>query len=350
MKLFSESFKNFESIVGYELIREIGRGTFARVYLGVRRGYGLDRYVAIKVVDMRTMGEKHRTVIMDEARITGKLSHPNVIHIYDCGVLADQYFFIVSELINGYSLKEVIAEHTREVMAKLKGMSDIPLSLMKNATASILMHSARGLSYIHHAVDLLTGDPLHVVHNDLKPGNILIGLDGSLKVSDFGISYSPMRSVRLKGGSPAYMAPEWIDSLLGEDAYALPDQTMDVYSLGVCLHETLTARRLFRAPRPNMERDDMLRDIHTQMSSFHPGKTREVNPAADRHLSEIADRCLEFSPKNRFQSMTEIIQEVDNLIEERVYHPEILDRRFLAEYMETMFPGGEYQRFCEKLI
>jgi eukaryotic-like serine/threonine-protein kinase len=195
-------FKNrfIKNNVEYELIKIIGKGAFADVHLAIRRGFGLDRYVAVKIIDMSTMGEKHRTVIMDEAKLVGKLSHPNILHIYDCGMMEEQYFFIVLELINGFSLKDIIKQHTGKVMSILKDHEKIPLSLMKNAAASILINTTLGLNYIHSAEDLLTGEFLHVIHNDLKPGNILIGFDGSLKVSDFGISYSPIRSVKLKGG------------------------------------------------------------------------------------------------------------------------------------------------------
>ena len=341
-------FEEFESKVGYRLIKEIGKGAFAKVYLAIREGYGLERYVAIKVVDMSTMNERHRTVIMDEAKITGKLSHPNIIHIYDCGIVEPHFFFSVIELVNGYSLREVIRQHTSLVMDNLRGYDDIPMSLLKHAIASVLMHTTLGINYIHHAEDLLTGEKVGVIHNDLKPGNILIGFDGRLKVSDFGISYSPMRSIRLKGGSPAYMAPEWIRSLLDGEKNVKPDITCDIFSLGVCLHETLTDRRLFKA-KPNMTRNEMLEEIYKQMAKFKSGFTKKVNPAADPNICRIADRCLQFDPNKRYQESQSIIDELDELISDGVYHPEILDRRFLAEYMENLYSIEEQHRFLGAL-
>ena len=341
-------FKDIESQVGYRLIREIGKGAFAKVYLGIRSGFGLERYVAIKVVDMSMMSERHRTVIMDEAKITGKLNHPNIIHIYDCGIVDSHYFFNVIELVNGYSLREVIRQHTSLVMDRLKGQDSIPMSLLKHAIASVLMHTTLGLNYMHHAQDLLTGEPLNVIHNDLKPGNILIGFDGRLKVSDFGISHSPLRSVQLKGGSPAYMAPEWIRSLLDGDKDVKPVTTCDIFSLGVCLHETLTDRRLFKA-QPNMTRNEMLEEIYKQMITFKPGRTKQINPAADPHLCRIADRCLQFDVEKRYQDTQHIIDELDELISDGVYHPEILDRRFLAEYMENLYSETDQHRFLGAL-
>lgn len=329
-----------ESTVDYRLIKEIGKGAFARVYLAVRQGYGLDRYVAIKVIDMSTMNERQRTVVMDEAKITGKLSHPNIISIADCGMIDGHYFFNVIELVNGYSLRDVIRQHTDAVMDRLKGVDEMPMSLLRHAIASILMHTAQGLDYIHNARDLLTGEDLHVIHNDLKPGNILIGFDGRLKVSDFGISYSPMRSVRLKGGSPAYMAPEWIRTLLRGKKGVKPRVTGDIFSLGVCLHETLTDRRLFRA-RAGASRDEMLEEIYEKMMRYKHGTTRRVNPAADPHLCRIADRCLNPDPSKRYQDCMAIINELDELISEGAFHPEILDHRFLAEYMDSLYTSEE---------
>lgn len=343
------SLKKIESKVSYELIKEIGHGAFARVYLAIRKGFGLDRYVAVKVIDMSAMDDKHRSVIMEEAKILGRLSHPNIIHIYDCGLIDEDTFFIVIELVNGFSLKDVIREHTKKVMDQLKNEETFPLSLMKHTAASILVNTAYGLDYIHNAKDLLTGESLHIIHNDLKPGNILIGLNGTLKVSDFGISYSPIRSVRLRGGSPAYMAPEWIKSMLSDGKSIQPQVTFDIYSLGVSLHETLTDRRLFKAPKPNMKRNEMLRAIYAQMEKFKPGLTLKVNPAADVKLCKIVDRCLEFDPENRFQTIVEIIHLMDSYISEGHFHPEILDRRFLSEYMGSLYPGDEVSRFQQGL-
>lgn len=347
---FEEEIGTFESKVGYKLIQEIGRGAFAKVYLAIREGFGLDRYVAVKLVDMSAMGERQRTVIMDEARITGKLSHANIIHIYDCGTLGDHCFFIVAELINGFSLKDVIRRHTDLVMDKMKGQESIPMSLLKHSIASILMHTALGLDYIHNARDLVTGDNLQVIHNDLKPGNILLGFDGSLKVSDFGISYSPLRAVKLKGGSPAYMAPEWIKALIEEDKAASPSATSDIFSLGVTLHETLTDRRLFKATRPDMNRKQMLKAIYEQMENYRRGRTRKINPAADPNLCRIADKCLAFEPEKRYQNTKQIIDELDELISDGVYHPQILDRRFLAEYMQNLFTEEERIRYRNSVI
>jgi eukaryotic-like serine/threonine-protein kinase len=333
--------------VEYELIQVIGKGAFADVHLAIRRGFGLDRYVAIKIIDMSMMGEKHRTVIMDEAKLVGKLSHPNILHIYDCGMLGDQYFFIVLELVNGFSLKDLIQEHTNKVMTILKDHNPIPLSLMKNAAASILINTTLGLNYIHKAEDLLTGKKMQVIHNDLKPGNILIGFDGSLKVSDFGISYSPLRSVKLKGGSPAYMAPEWIQSLLKKKKDR-PKVTVDIFGLGVTLYETLTDHRLFKAPRPGMERNEMLTAIYEQIKEVRPGQTLKKNPAADKNLCAIADRCLEFNPANRYQNCVEIIEEFDKAVENGLYQPGCLDRRFLSEYMASLYSEDQIHRYSAK--
>ncbi len=338
-------FRRIDSQASYELVREIGRGSFAGVYLARRSGVGLERYVAIKVVDLKGMNKRQRAILMDEARITGALSHPNILHVYDCGTLGERWFFLVCELMDGYTLKDVIARHTQRVMERLKGSEEIPVSLMKHAVASILMHTAHGLQYMHDAQDILTGASIRVIHNDLKPSNIIIGMDGALKVADFGISYSLLRKVRLKGGTPAYMSPEWIGAMLDKDSRHTPGPALDIYSLGICLHETLTDRRLFRAPREGMAREEVMVAIHGQMRNLKKGFTRIVNPAADPHLSAIVDRCLAFEPTERYASVREIIDELDGLISRGVFHPEIFDRRFLAEYMVSLFMEGGLRRF-----
>lgn len=341
----SSDYKILKSDIEYRLIRSIGKGSFAKVYLARRVGIGLDRYVAVKVVDLDGMNERQRSVIMDEAKITGVLSHPNILHIYDCGMVADRYFFIVCELLDGYTLRDIIRRHTDRVMDRLRGEAQIPLSLMKNAVASVAIHTVHGLNYIHHAVDVATGQSIRVIHNDLKPSNILIGMNGSLKVSDFGISYSPLRTVKLKGGTPAYMSPEYLKAIMDNEASLTPTVSLDIYSLGICLYETLTDRRLFTAPREGMNRNDLYTTILQQMQNVKPGLARQTNPAADPEISRIVDRCLEFDPTNRYVTVYEILKELEALIEKGYFHPEILDRYFLRKYMESLYPEGCLRRY-----
>ena len=98
-----------------------------------------------------------------------------------------------------------------------------------------------------------------------------------------------------------------------------------------------------------MTRNEMLEEIYKQMNAFKPGRTKQINPAADPHLCRIADRCLQFDVDKRYQDCQDIIDELDELISDGVYHPEILDRRFLAEYMENLYSETDQHRFLGAL-
>lgn len=221
-----ETPKYDDNSTRFELLQEIASGGMATVYLGCRRGpLGFERLVAIKRsrgIDPRD-GE-HVGQLSREAALAARVHHPNVVSIVDAE-MENGELLLIMEYIEGASLAQL--------------MTAGPLH--PAVVARIVTDTCEGLTAVHTAKDEL-GTPLGLVHRDVSPQNVLIGLDGVARIADFGIALS-RRSVRttshrLRRGKPGYMAPEYLLD-------GAPRATYDVYALGVVLWEALTGQRLF---------------------------------------------------------------------------------------------------------
>jgi serine/threonine protein kinase len=224
---------SYEQIIGgrYALYGPIASGGMATVHFGRLLGTGgFTRTVAIKRLhaDFLETPEIIST-LLDEARLASRIRHPHVVATLDM-VAADDEVFLVMEYVAGESFARLLTEATA------KGIQVKP----RIATA-ILCGVLYGLQAAHDATDE-QGDPLGIVHRDVSPQNVLVGIDGLARLLDFGIAkgkgrLQTTRAGQLKG-KVGYMAPEQI---LGED----PDRRSDVYAAAVVLWEALTGRRLF---------------------------------------------------------------------------------------------------------
>ena len=209
-----------QSFGRYLLLDLLGEGGFARVYRAELQGpAGFRKTVAIKV--MRDIHPERARAIIREGRVGGLLKHRNVVDTYELGMVEDQGF-VAMEWVDGLSLKALLADRP-------------PPSVVLEIGLGV----CRGLAYAHGLQG--SSGPLGLVHLDLKPSNVLIGWDGSIKVADFGIA-------RLTGvdgadsgpsaGTPAFLSPE--------QASGQPvDERSDVFALGALLHELATGARLF---------------------------------------------------------------------------------------------------------
>jgi serine/threonine-protein kinase len=218
----------------YDIVGKLRSGGMGTVYLGQRRGpAGFVRDVVIKLIHPHLVEqERFVEMFMDEARISARINHPNVVQVEELG--EDQgRFYLVMERVNGCSFHQLIRQAIR------RG-ERIPMA----AAVHIAMKAAMGLHAAHETSDD-RGGPLGIVHRDVSPSNILISRDGNVKVIDFGIAKAHGRTVATHAshwpkGKLRYMSPEqaWGWEL---------DRRSDVYSLGVVLWESLTLRALFRA-------------------------------------------------------------------------------------------------------
>jgi eukaryotic-like serine/threonine-protein kinase len=277
----------------YRIVDLIGRGGMACVYQAVLDGpLGFSRPVAIKQIrtDTPDSDEKLVRALINEARLGGQLSHPNVVDVLEFGELSGS-FYIVMEFVDGLTLSAVLAQcRERGVM------------LPHKVALEILAHVASGLAYAHELPGE-DGNIVGLIHRDLKPANILIGRSGQAMVADFGLAKSDSNlfqstSVEVKG-TPAYMSPEQVTCKPLTPA-------SDLFSLGAILYEMLRGAPLFAA-------DNMLAVVH---------KVAQV-PMADelgwvRHHAPLAADLLESlvskAPAGRPASARIVAQQAQELL------------------------------------
>jgi eukaryotic-like serine/threonine-protein kinase len=263
----------------YELLFELARGGMGVVHVARFVGaHGFDRLVAIKELLEPDVDPRARESFLEEARVTAKIHHPNVLPTLELFEHEGRPF-IVMDLVRGVSLWQLLGRLT-----KAEELPNVDLS------AWIVMQVASGLQAAHELCDA-DGRPLGLVHRDVSPQNILLGFDGRVCVADFGIAKLRRATVKTESGMVkgkfAYMSPE--------QARGHPlDCRSDLFSLGVVLHETLTGRRLFDHDSPT---ETLLHIVE------HPIPTpRSVRPDVPEELSAIAMRCLAKVPDARFDT------------------------------------------------
>ena len=259
----------------YEVKNEISRGSMGIVYLG--HDPYIDRAVAIKVAHAESlkdneMGERYRKMFFNEAHMAGKLTHPNIISIFDAGVDNDICYIIMEFIRGGDTLKT----YTRP---------DNLLSLEK--VVEIIFKCAKALDYAHRE---------GVVHRDIKPSNILVTEGKDVKIGDFSIAHinkPDNTQTRPAGmmGSPKYMSPEQLT-----EEYVT--NRSDLFSLGVVMYELLTGRHPF--PADNFSR------LVNMILNEHPLPMSEVRPDIPKVLDEIVIRALKKKPDERYQMGLEI--------------------------------------------
>jgi len=261
----------------YPITREIGRGATSRVYLG--RDSSADRDVAIKVFFYEDgLSEQDRKMarkgFVAEASLAGRLSHPHIASIYDAGSESD-YSYVVMEYVEGTTL---------EAHCDLRNL--LPIAKV----VEIIFKCIRALDYAFQQ---------GVIHRDIKPGNILYGKSGDIKVSDFGASYlahSTDETTQITGiGSPAYMAPEQI-------RLETPTHQADIYSLGVVMYKLLTGRLPFNASNQLSLTYEILNVEPPAPSTFRP----ELPPILD----EICLKAMRKNPAERFATWIDFGKEL----------------------------------------
>ena len=215
----------------YLLLEMIATGGVAQLFLAKITGVeGFEKLVAIKMILPHLSGEKELvTAFIDEAKLAALLSHQNIAQIYDFGLMENSYF-IAMEYLFGKDLRHILQK------AKEKEM---PLGLEQ--ALYITSRICSGLDYAHKMADF-QGKPLHIIHRDISPQNILITYQGEVKIVDFGIAKAASQSTVTSDGAikgkVAYMSPEQAS---GEKI----DHRSDIFSTGILLYEMLTQKRMF---------------------------------------------------------------------------------------------------------
>jgi serine/threonine protein kinase len=272
----------------YEIQHRLAIGGMGEVFYALQKGVpGFERPVILKsLLPELAQQEGFIDQFLDEARVAATLNHPNVVSIFEVGQWNGTYY-LAMEYIRGRNLSQILRK-------ALEQQQQVPPLV----AARIVRDAALGLDHAHRASDS-SGQPLHVVHRDISPQNIMVREDGLTTVVDFGIARATNRATRTATGALkgklAYMAPEQV---LAADVGPAVDQ----FALGVVLWELLTHRRLFKAERDIDVVSKVLEEPIPLPSSVLP-----VPPA----LEAVTMRMLERDVARRFPSCAEVAAALD---------------------------------------
>ena len=266
------------TIGDYRVLRRIGRGAMAEVYLAEQ--LSLSRPVALKVLK-RELADDASYVkrFQNEARSAAALVHANIVQIYEVGQL-DGVHFIAQEYVSGQNLRQLLSRH---------GPFDASLAVtvMRQVTAALHKAAHKG-----------------IVHRDIKPENIMISSAGEVKVADFGLSrvvgdgQVDLTQVGITMGTPLYMSPE--------QAEGRPlDTRSDLYSFGVTTYHVLSGRPPFEGDTPLA--------VAVQHVRSQPERLENLRPDLPTGLCRIVHKLLAKNPDERFPDATALLQELRSL-------------------------------------
>ncbi|GMV42067.1 MAG: hypothetical protein AMXMBFR64_37830 [Myxococcales bacterium] len=268
----------------YFLVRRIGSGGMGEVWLAKARGAaGFEKSVVIKRI-LPHLGNDPEFLqrLVEEGRLVVQLTHGNIVQVYDLEV-TDGETYIAMEYVDGFDLREL-----------LRRAPDPARPFPPSLALHVIEELSAGLAYAHERTDE-RGAPLHIVHRDISPSNVMVSRDGAVKLLDFGIARSAgtvSRSVAgtLRGKFP-YMSPE---QARGEDL----DPRSDLFGVGALAYEMLTGRRPFDDPSE-------LR-ILERVQRHEPPTVGVVAPEVPPALSALVMRCLMKRPEDRYGSAAEL--------------------------------------------
>jgi serine/threonine-protein kinase len=308
----------------YDIITLLGEGGMARAYLAVNRGPGRFHKLSVikQILPNLSKDPNFVAMFLDEARLTARLHHPNIVQTFDVAE-DDGNYLLAMEYLEGLSLTNIY----RRIHPKI-----LPIETHLWVLTQVLA----GLHYAHTLCDY-DGSPLGVVHRDINPANVLVTYAGDVKILDFGVAkvrgaLAIGTESRIKG-KPAYCAPE---QLLGKE----PDGRADVFAVGVMLWEILAGKRLNRAPT-------MVEAAKARVGGKEP-RIREVCPDVDPVLADICDRAMAMEPRDRFSTAAEFQVALQAYLDTRNTD----GRKILVGRLEEAFAGErmEMRRLIERSL
>lgn len=277
----------------YELLEPAGEGGMAVVWRAMVRGAGkFARPVAVKRIHAAKGADQHFVKLFEEeARVGAALHHPNIVQIMDFGVDDDGDYFLVMEWVEGLDLHHWVRSHPR-------GMKATPWPLVCATGVEVL----RGLAAAHDRVDE-EGEPAPVYHRDVSPSNVLMGTNGTIKITDFGLARAMDRASMTRPnvikGKLAYCAPELIT---GTKAGPLSD----LFAVGVVLWEALAQQRLFTG------KNDL--EVLLSVRKGDIQRLSELRTDIPRAVEDAIHCALDPDPEKRFENTTAMARTLSAII------------------------------------
>lgn len=279
----------------YEVLTQLASGGMATVYIGRAVGVaGFERLVAIKLLHPHFAHEEEFvSMFLDEARLAARIRHPNVVSVVDVSDTEGDGFFIVMDYIEGNHLGAVLQEAYK-----------LGEFVSEGVVVAAVLDALAGLGAAHGLKDEW-GMDLNLVHRDVSPHNVIVGVDGIARLTDFGVAKAEVRLSSTRDGQfkgkLAYMAPEHAST-----GYA--DQRSDLFAMGVILWECLAGTRLFRAENNAATLHRILKDPIPLASSQRP----EAKP-----YDALLQKALERDPERRFQTADEFQRAIEEVVAKR---------------------------------
>jgi len=272
-----EEQRSSQQIPGYKIIKKLGAGAMATVYLA--KQISLDRQVAIKVLPKKyTDNEQFVERFYAEGKAAAQLNHANIVQAYDVGQ-AGEYHYFVMEFVQGHTVYDDIMKHQRYA---------------EDTALRIVLQVARALEHAHKA---------GFIHRDVKPKNIMIAEDGTAKLADMGLARAVSDREAAENeqgkafGTPYYISPEQIRGERDVDFRA------DLYSLGATFYHMVTGRVPFEGPNPSA-----VMHMHLKQELVPPD---HVNPNLSAGISEIIELCMAKDREKRYSSATDLIADLE---------------------------------------
>ena len=299
-------------LADFELVRRLGAGGMAEVFLAKRRGAeGTYKLLVVKrILPQHISSDSFRAMFAEEARLATRLNHPNIVQVYDFQDAGEAGQLLSMEYVEGPDLGKVMRRARKE-----------DERLPPYVAAFIVSEVGRGLHYAHERTDD-RGQALDIVHRDVSPQNILVSFDGAVKVADFGIASANVfrEEPGVLKGKVSYMSPE-------QARAEKCDRRSDIFSLGIILHELLSGRQLYSRD----EGSNLLEIVRSGAIEAPSVFARGVPP----ELEAIAMRALSRDADNRFQTARDFAAAITRVLLEKQV---LVDSDVIGEVVERFVP------------
>jgi len=314
----------------YRLTRKIAEGGMGSVFEAIQDGVeGFDKRVAIKTIRQDfTTNFEFVEMFIGEAKLVADLVHENIVQVYQLGRTGRSYY-IAMEYVDGITLENYLDRH-------FDTAKQFPIEI----GAFIISRVCRGLEYAHNKLGR-DGEPLHIVHRDVSPKNVMMNFEGVVKLTDFGIAKARVLMQQKEGevlmGKAEYMSPE-------QARFETTDGRSDLFTLGILLHEVLTGEQLFAVEDVYETLDNVKFKAIPDPRSYRAGIPEEV--------ARITMKSLERDIDARYQTAGELGYDLEHYMYHDRFGPtNVTLSRYLRELFGIKESGpAAHERNTDKVV